>query len=219
MQVHVISCHPLVALAISDIISRDPALRMCFSSESCPNPKNPRRNGEPCLFLLDSCSLPMEFAAVRRLLCLRCPESKFMALLSPEKATDDEMIRLVYEGIDGCLALTELYGQEFPKALQSIISGNLWIPHHILREYIRQTNFLLNAQLRPDPRLTARENQAFRLMIRRLSNKEIAAVLGISERTAKFHISNIFSKLKLHDRHELLASVNLIEVPQPCSVK
>ncbi len=193
MQVHVISCHPLVALAISDIISRDPALRMCFSSESCPDPKNPRR--------------------------LRCPESKFMALLSPEKATDDEMIRLVYEGIDGCLALTELYGQEFPKALQSIISGNLWIPHHILREYIRQTNFLLNAQLRPDPRLTARENQAFRLMIRRLSNKEIAAVLGISERTAKFHISNIFSKLKLHDRHELLASVNLIEVPQPCSVK
>jgi DNA-binding NarL/FixJ family response regulator len=161
----------------------------------------------------------MELTAIRRLLCLRCPQSKFMALLTAEKATEEEMLRLVYEGIDGCLALTELYGQEFPKALQSIMSGNLWIPHHILREYIRQTNFLLNSQLRPDPRLTARENQAFRLMIRRLSNKEIAAVLGISERTVKFHISNIFSKLKVQDRRELLTTENLIGFPQPYFLK
>jgi DNA-binding NarL/FixJ family response regulator len=142
-----------------------------------------------------------------------------MALLSPEKSTDDEMLRLVYEGIDGCLALTELFSQEFPRALQSIISGNLWIPHRILREYIKQTNFLLNSQLQPDPRLTARENQAFRLMIRRMSNKEIATVLGISERTAKFHISNIFSKLKLQDRRELLITANLLGFPQAASPK
>jgi DNA-binding NarL/FixJ family response regulator len=32
------------------------------------------------------------------------------------------------------------------------------------------------------------------------ANKEIGATLGISERTVKTHISNIFSKLELTDR-------------------
>ena len=31
-------------------------------------------------------------------------------------------------------------------------------------------------------------------------NKEIASVLGISERTVKNHISNIFKKIKVTDR-------------------
>jgi len=39
--------------------------------------------------------------------------------------------------------------------------------------------------------------------MRRLTNKEIATVLGISERTAKFHVSNILGKLQLEDRNGL----------------
>jgi DNA-binding NarL/FixJ family response regulator len=41
------------------------------------------------------------------------------------------------------------------------------------------------------------------LLLRRLTNKEISSALGISERTAKFHVSNILSKLQLDDRRSL----------------
>ena len=39
---------------------------------------------------------------------------------------------------------------------------------------------------------------------RRLSNKEIADVLNISESTVKYHISNLFGKLQVTSRHELV---------------
>jgi DNA-binding CsgD family transcriptional regulator len=39
--------------------------------------------------------------------------------------------------------------------------------------------------------------------MRRLTNKEISSALGISERTVKFHVSNILGKLQLEDRRGL----------------
>jgi two-component system response regulator DevR len=50
--------------------------------------------------------------------------------------------------------------------------------------------------------LTAREGQVLQLLMRRLTNKEISSA-RISERTVKFHVSNILSKLQLDDRRSL----------------
>jgi len=44
------------------------------------------------------------------------------------------------------------------------------------------------------------------LLFRRLTNKEIACQLNVSERTAKFHVSNVLSKLGLETRRNLLVS-------------
>jgi hypothetical protein len=43
-------------------------------------------------------------------------------------------------------------------------------------------------------------------LLRRLTNKEIARQLNISERTAKFHVANVVGKLGLGNRRNLLAS-------------
>ena len=50
--------------------------------------------------------------------------------------------------------------------------------------------------------LTRREIEVLRLLARGLGNKEIAAHLGISEHTAKFHISSILGKLAVSSRTE-----------------
>jgi DNA-binding NarL/FixJ family response regulator len=39
--------------------------------------------------------------------------------------------------------------------------------------------------------------------MRRLTNKEISLALGISERTVKFHVSNVLGKLQLENRQGL----------------
>jgi DNA-binding NarL/FixJ family response regulator len=49
-------------------------------------------------------------------------------------------------------------------------------------------------------RLTSRERDVLRLLANGEANKEIAADLGISERTARTHVSNILSKLRLNSR-------------------
>jgi DNA-binding NarL/FixJ family response regulator len=53
---------------------------------------------------------------------------------------------------------------------------------------------------RPDAELTARELEILRLLGAGKSNKEIAADLQISERTARTHVSNILGKLDLTSR-------------------
>ncbi|MGE5591107.1 MAG: response regulator [Bacillota bacterium] len=49
-------------------------------------------------------------------------------------------------------------------------------------------------------RLTPREQEVLRLLVQGLSNKEIAAAAGISEKTVKTHVSSILAKLGLQDR-------------------
>lgn len=50
--------------------------------------------------------------------------------------------------------------------------------------------------------LTARETQVLEMMAEGLSNKEIAARLGISDHTAKFHVNSILAKLNAGTRTE-----------------
>jgi DNA-binding NarL/FixJ family response regulator len=55
--------------------------------------------------------------------------------------------------------------------------------------------------LPPEP-LTTRERQVLELLADGLPNKAIAARLGISDQTAKFHVSSICGKLEAANRTE-----------------
>jgi DNA-binding NarL/FixJ family response regulator len=50
--------------------------------------------------------------------------------------------------------------------------------------------------------LTPRESSVLQLLARGRSNKQIAAELGVSERTVKFHVSTLFTKLGATNRTE-----------------
>jgi DNA-binding NarL/FixJ family response regulator len=57
----------------------------------------------------------------------------------------------------------------------------------------------------PSQRLTERELEVLRLVTAGQRNREIAAQLGISENTVKFHLKNIVEKLHAQNRAELAA--------------
>ena len=54
--------------------------------------------------------------------------------------------------------------------------------------------------------LTSRENEVLRELVRGARNSEIAATLGISERTVKSHLKSIFQKLGVESRSEAVAA-------------
>jgi DNA-binding NarL/FixJ family response regulator len=53
--------------------------------------------------------------------------------------------------------------------------------------------------------LTPREREVLERLARGLANKQIAAALGISERTVKFHVSAVFAKLGAANRADAVA--------------
>jgi DNA-binding NarL/FixJ family response regulator len=52
---------------------------------------------------------------------------------------------------------------------------------------------------------TAREREVYLLLRERLTNREIADALVISERTVETHVARVLQKLGVHDRHEVPA--------------
>jgi DNA-binding NarL/FixJ family response regulator len=61
-----------------------------------------------------------------------------------------------------------------------------------------------HADLLPMPPLTQREEEVLKLMAEGLRNKEIAARLGVTERTATFHVGNVLAKLGADGRVEAI---------------
>jgi DNA-binding NarL/FixJ family response regulator len=59
-------------------------------------------------------------------------------------------------------------------------------------------------QEEPEPRLTPREAEVLRLVAQGKTNREIAALLGISPKTVSVHRSNLMAKLGLHSSTDLV---------------
>jgi len=117
------------------------------------------------------------------------------------------MFHLLSVGSDGAVGLGERLEEELPTALRNILQGGLWFPPQVIARYVRNVNALMSMTLAGNQKLTARENQILGMILRRLSNKDIGSSLDISERTVKFHVSNVLAKLQTHDRSSLIMKV------------
>jgi DNA-binding NarL/FixJ family response regulator len=67
----------------------------------------------------------------------------------------------------------------------------------------------------PTPRLTGRQRQVLSLIARGHTNKEIARLLGISQRTVKFHVAALFGRLRTTNRTETLARAFALGLVRP----
>lgn len=161
------------------------------------------RDRSPRLFLLDACSLRFDLGRLTGRCRANSPGSKFVALLAPAACTHAEEVELFEWGIDGFVELRESWNRELLQAMDAIRHGRPWVSPEVLLAFVAQTKALLDRQMMRGQFLTAREGQVLQMLMRHFTNKDISCALGISERTAKFHVSNILAKLELDDRHSL----------------
>ena len=202
LTIQAISTHPLLIRAVEEILAdvkEYPYLPSVSSEGEATSQTNFAR-----LFLLDACSLRTDLGPLAERCRASSPGSKFITLLSPADDNDGDEIRLFYWGIDGFVELSETWKTELPEAIRSVLGGQYWVRPEILSAFVRHAQVLEQARLLRGNSLTAREGQILRLLMRRLTNKEISRLLVISERTVKFHVSHILAKFGLADRRGLL---------------
>lgn len=128
---------------------------------------------------------------------------------------DEQGMAALAAGASGyCSALT------LPDVLHQVASvvehGGLWVGPKLMRRLMQG---LATRNVNPtEPVLTLlsqRERQVAEAVARGSTNKEIARVMGITERTVKAHLSATFEKLDVRDRMQLSLLVNGVEDSTP----
>ncbi|MGG3520523.1 response regulator transcription factor [Bacillus pseudomycoides] len=99
--------------------------------------------------------------------------------------------------------LKDVEPDQLVEAIRSAYKGNIQlhpdIASALLSQTLPQEEKQESSNIHVDV-LTARENEVLQLLAKGMSNKEIASVLVITEKTVKAHVSSILGKLNLSDR-------------------
>ncbi len=126
-------------------------------------------------------------------------------IVMSDEFTESVAFPLLQLGVKGILHYREAEGQ-LTRALQAVSNGGYWVPRvilggmlaHILRDKRQKQHGAFPASISP------RERQILDAVLDNLSNKEIANRWNISERTVKFHVSNLLSKCGVQRRADLI---------------
>jgi DNA-binding NarL/FixJ family response regulator len=113
---------------------------------------------------------------------------------------------LLRQGVKGILNYDEAR-EQLPRALPLVAEGGFWVPRTVLSRFV--DSILTGAQgrrLRSDAPtdLSRREQEVLNGLLENLANKEVADRLHISERTVKFHVSNLLAKFGVRRRADLI---------------
>jgi DNA-binding NarL/FixJ family response regulator len=117
---------------------------------------------------------------------------------------EDDLFAAVKAGAQGYL-LKNVEASEFRSLLEAVGRGEPALSPVTAARIIDELLHPSGAGDTSPDRLTERELEVLRLVTAGLRNKEIAAELGNSENTVKFHLRNILGKLHAESRTELAA--------------
>jgi DNA-binding NarL/FixJ family response regulator len=114
--------------------------------------------------------------------------------------TDERIVGAVKAGAQGYL-LKGAPREEIFNAIRIVHAGGSLLQPVVASKLLKQVTGEGKPQSDPDA-LTPREQHVLTLLAQGLQNKEIALELTITERTVKFYVSSILSKLGAGNRTE-----------------
>jgi DNA-binding NarL/FixJ family response regulator len=96
--------------------------------------------------------------------------------------------------------------KQLARAVQLVARGGVWIPRTVMSHYLElvQNGQRGHVPFAKSKTLSRREKEVLDLLLKNLSNKEIASTLHISESTVKFHVSKIFGRFGVQRRTDLI---------------
>jgi DNA-binding NarL/FixJ family response regulator len=127
-------------------------------------------------------------------------------LVVGDKLKEADSYSLLRQGAKGILTYAEAR-EQLPLALPQVAAGGIWVPRPVLSRFV--DSILSSTQgrrLRVESpnELSRREQEVLSGLLENLANKEVADRLHISERTVKFHVSNLLAKFGVRRRADLI---------------
>ncbi len=193
---------PLIQAGIRAVVAAEEGLTLVGEAIDSSEIQRLCQELQPDILLLEAGwlgSAPFEIVIFLR---KHYPTIKVLVL-----AGDDDVYlqRLVAAGAVGCV-LRDESTEALIRAIQIVSQGDMWFSQRLIARW-SQANTAEGTQFQRTS-LTDREREVLQLVVRGYPNKRIASDLVISERTVRFHLRNLYDKLTVSTRGELLAWVH-----------
>ena len=130
-------------------------------------------------------------------------------LLITHTGCADSAVQMLEHGARGLLPPEDVHAQGL-RAIHAVHAGEIWGSRALLSRIVQGTikhTTLVHSHEKSSLSLTERESEIIKLLRSGLSNKEIAAQLHISDKTVKTHLQNIFGKMQIHRRQQILPAL------------
>jgi DNA-binding NarL/FixJ family response regulator len=187
--------HPVVRDGLVAMLGIQPDFEVVGEAATGPEAVQKVTALQPDVMLLDL-EMP-EMDGVEVLKHLRQENKDVRVIVFTAFDTDERIVAAVQAGAQGYL-LKGTPREEIFQAVRVVHAGGSTLQPVVASKLLRQ----VSEDFEP---LTPRELEVLRLTARGLQNKEIAAELVITERTVKFYVSSILSKLGASNRTEAVA--------------
>lgn len=195
----VVDDHPMFRAGLIQAVSADGDISVLGEGSSAAEAVTLVRSLHPDILLLDA---RMEDSGIERIgdILLTHPQVRVIMVTASEDETD--IARALEAGVSGYV-LKGTTGPDMRSIVRLVNAGETFIPKDLVG---RLLNILKDntSSARQDhgADLSKQETQVLQTLALGLSNREIGARLGVTERTVKFHLSNIFAKLNVRNRVE-----------------
>lgn len=188
----IVDDHPLMRRGIRQLLALEPQLTVVAEANNGTEALAEARRQEPDIILLDLNMKGMSGLDTLKALRHEGISARILVLTVSDARSD--IFAMVDAGADGYL----LKDSEPEILLAHILQASRG--EKVFSEGV--ASYLTNRQHSADPlrQLTDRERDVLQEVARGLSNKEIAAILHISEETVKVHIRNLLRKLDVRSR-------------------
>ena len=180
--------HEVVVEGIESIIGRQPDMELVGSAKDGAQAVQVFRQHCPDVTLMDLQLPIMSGVEAIRAIRLEYPGARIIVLTMFQG--DEDIYRALQAGAATYLLKDALSG-EMVHTIREVHAGQRPLPPNVVS---------LLAARDAGQHLTPREVEVLTLLAQGMRNKEIAAVLEISEKTVRVHVKNILAKLDVHDR-------------------